>query len=186
MCHYLMSPSKKYRLKLRRIDFSASGCGFISGNRITLLQNGEAYFPAIEAAVDRAQHEIFLETYIYEDDAIGQRIASALERAARRGVTVHLLIDGYGSQDLAQSMQNRLRASGVHALVFRPKISPWTFRRRRLRRMHRKIVVVDREIAYVGGINIIADNATRDTPPRYDFAVAVEGPLVDVIRHSSQ
>lgn len=186
MYHYLMSPNRKHRLRLRRIDRSASGCGFIPGNRITLLQNGEAYFPAIEAAIDQAQYEIFLETYIYEDDAVGQQIASALERAARRGVTVHLLIDGYGSQDLAQSMQNRLRASGVNALIFRPKVSPWTFRRRRLRRMHRKIVVVDRKIAFVGGINIIADRTTPDMPPRYDFAVAVEGPLVDVIRHSSQ
>ena len=181
-----MSPSKKHHMRLWRTNLSASGCGFIPGNRITLLQNGEAYFPAIETAIDQAQHEIFLETYIYEDDAVGQQIASALERATRRGVMVHLLIDGYGSQDLAQSMLERLRASGVNTRIFRPKISPWTFRRRRLRRLHRKIVVVDREIAFVGGINIIADRATPDLPPRYDFAVAVEGPLVDVIRHSSQ
>ena len=181
-----MSHGKQHRRSLCRTDLSASGCDFIPGNRISLLQNGEAYFPALEAAFDRARYEIVLETYIYEDDAVGQRIADALTRAARRGVTVHVLIDGYGSKDLARSMLDRLRAGGVETMVFRPHISPWTFRRGRLRRMHRKVVVVDREIAFVGGINIVVDSATRYMPPRYDYAVAVEGPLVDVIRLSSQ
>jgi cardiolipin synthase len=66
-------------------------------NQITLLQNGEAYFPALEAALDRATHEIYLETYIFEDDTTGRRIAEALKRAALRGVTTHLLMDGFGS-----------------------------------------------------------------------------------------
>jgi len=84
-------------------------------------------------------------------------------------------------------MRDRLRADGVQILIYRPQISPWTFRRERLRRMHRKIVVVDREIAFVGGINIITDWEKTDAmPPRYDFAVAVQGPLVDVIRLSAQ
>ncbi len=101
--------------------------------------------------------KFILETYIYQDDATGERIADALQRAVRRGVKVHVLIDGYGSKDLPRSLLDRLRADGVQILIFRPKISPWTFRRKRLRRMHRKLVVVDREIAFVGGINIIAD-----------------------------
>jgi cardiolipin synthase len=160
---------------------------FIPGNQVTLLQNGEAYFPAIEAAFERAQHEIYLETYIYENDAAGQRIADALKRAVLRGVDTSVLIDGYGSKELPRSMLDRLRADGVKALIYRPEISPWTFRRMRLRRMHRKIAVVDREIAFVGGINIINDRETTgDMPPRYDYAVAVEGPLVDVIRLSAQ
>ncbi|MDD2321399.1 MAG: cardiolipin synthase ClsB [Geobacteraceae bacterium] len=159
--------------------------GFISGNQVTLLHNGEDYFPAIEAAFDRARHEIYLETYIYENDPTGQRIADALKRAALRGVSVYLLIDGYGSKDLPRSMLDYLRAGGVMALVFRPKISRWTFRRERLRRMHRKIAVVDRETAFVGGINIIDDReSTADVPPRYDYAVAVTGPLVEEIRLS--
>jgi cardiolipin synthase len=71
-------------------------------------------------------------------------------------------------------MLDYLQAGGVKALVFRPQISPWTFRRKRLRRMHRKIVVVDREIAFVGGINIIDDCGTKgDMPPRFDYAVAI-------------
>jgi len=182
-----MSRGKRHHRRLYQAVLTAKLSRFLPGNQVTLLQNGEAYFPAIEAAFDRARYDIYLETYIYENDATGQRIADALKRAVLRGVTVYVLIDGYGSKDLPRSMLDRLRADGVKALVFRPKISPWTFRRERLRRMHRKIVVVDREIAFVGGINIIDDSeATGDMPPRYDYAVAVEGPLVDVIRISAQ
>jgi cardiolipin synthase A/B len=182
-----MSHGKRHHHRLHQAVLPAGLSRFIPGNQVTLLQNGEAYFPAIEAAFDRAQHEIYLETYIYENDATGQRIADALKRAALRGVNTYVLIDGYGSKDLPRNMLDYLRAYGVKALIYRPKISPWTFRRKRLRRMHRKIAVVDREIAFVGGINIINDRETTgDMPPRYDYAVAVEGPLVDVIRFSAR
>lgn len=166
---------------------SAKRAEFVPGNQVTLLQNGEAYFPAIEKAFDRARHEIYIATYIFANDVTGQRIADALKRAAQRGVKVYLLIDGYGSKDLPRSMLEGLRTGGVKTRIYRPQISPWTFRRKRLRRMHRKLVVVDRELAFVGGINIIDDReATGDMASRYDYAVSVEGPLVNVIRHSAQ
>ncbi|MEJ2474877.1 MAG: cardiolipin synthase ClsB, partial [Desulfobacterales bacterium] len=103
----------------------------IPGNQITLLQNGKAYFPAIEAALDRAIDEIYLEAYIFKHDVTGQRIADALRRAAVRGVITHLLIDGFGSIDLPQTIIDDLEAAGVMVLKFRPKTSPWTLRRRR-------------------------------------------------------
>jgi len=157
----------------------------IPGNQVTLLQNGEAYFQAIEAAIDRARHEIYLETYIFENDATGRRIAEALRRAALRGVHTHVLIDGFGSQDLPQSMVDHLEAAGVKVAWYRKKISPWTLKRKRLRRLHRKLAVVDREIAFVGGVNIIDDATPADPmPPRYDCTVAVEGPLVETVRLS--
>jgi cardiolipin synthase len=178
-----MPRAKQPLRSLYREFLSRSPSEFVAGNQVTLLQSGEAYFPAIESAFDQARHEIHLQTYIFEDDATGRRIARALVRAARRGVTVQVLIDGYGSKDLPRDVRHELRAQGVQVLVYGPEISPWTFRRERLRRMHRKIVVVDREIAFVGGINIIDDRtATSEQAPRYDFAVAVQGPLVDVIR----
>lgn len=158
---------------------------FISGNDITLLQNGEAYFPAIISAFELAEHEIYLESYIFENDATGKLVAEALKHAAKRGVKTHVLLDGFGSKNLPQSMIDAMGEAGVHVLKFRPKISPWTFRRQRLRRLHRKIVVVDQEIAFVGGINIIDDMDTPGhTPPRYDYAVAVKGPLVGLIHAS--
>lgn len=154
-------------------------------NHIVLLQNGEAYFPALEQALDQATHDVYLESYIFENDHTGRRIAEALRRAALRGVTTHMLIDGFGSNSLPQTMIDYLEEAGVMVLKFRPKISPWTFRRRRLRRLHRKIVVIDRKLAFVGGINIIDDMDLPDQDfPRFDYAVSVEGPLVKEIHDS--
>ena len=159
----------------------------VPNNQITLLQNGEAYFPALEAALDRAMHEIYLETYIFEDDNTGRRIAEALRRAALRGVKTHLLIDGFGSLGLPKTMVDALQAAGVRVLKFRPQTSPWTLRRRRLRRLHRKIVVVDRTIAFVGGININDGMDSLGQPSmRFDYAVSVQGPLVREIHDSAR
>ena len=153
--------------------------GFVSGNRIKLLRTGTEYFPALEAVCDAAAHEIYLEAYIFEDDRTGRRIAQALLRAARRGVTVHVLIDGFGSMDLGEELLREMQDGGVRVLKYRPDISPWTLRRERLRRMHRKIAVIDARVAFVGGINIIDDMHTpRQKPPRFDYAVRVEGPLL--------
>lgn len=154
-------------------------------NHIILLQNGEAYFPALELALDEANHDIYLESYIFENDHTGRRIAEALRRATLRGVTTHMLIDGFGSNSLPKTMIDYLEEAGVMVLKFRPKISPWTFRRRRLRRLHRKIVVIDRKLAFVGGINIIDDMDLPDQDfPRFDYAVSVEGPLVKEIHNA--
>lgn len=152
--------------------------GYLSGNRITLLKNGAEYFPALEAAFDGAREHIHLETYIYRDDEAGQRIAQALIRAARRGVNTHLLIDGFGSRPLPQELLQTMRDAGVQVQIFRPEVSPWRLRRYRLRRLHRKLALVDASIGFVGGINIIDDAESPDAPPQYDYAVAVEGPLV--------
>lgn len=160
---------------------------FISNNKIKLLQNGEAYFPAMEAALDRAMHEIYLESYIFENDNTGKRIVEALRRAAFRGVKTHMLIDGFGSNRFPKTMIDYLEAAGVMVLKFRPKISPWTLRRRRLRRLHRKIVIVDLKVAFVGGINVIDDSdISGQQSVRYDYAVRVEGPLVAEIYRSAR
>jgi cardiolipin synthase len=153
---------------------------FVNGNRITLLKTGAEYFPALIAACDAARREIHLETYILEADATGRAVAAALERAARRGVAVQVLVDGFGSHDLDPALVVELRRAGVRFLVYRQKISPWTLRRSRLRRMHRKIAVVDARVAFVGGINVVddVDEPGATDPPRFDYAVCVEGPLV--------
>ena len=151
----------------------------VDGNRLTLLVSGAEYFPALQAELDAARREIYLETYIFEKDAAGEAVASALKRAARRGVTTNVMVDGFGSSDLPREYIATLRDAGVNFLVFRPDISPWSFRRTRLRRMHRKIAVIDAHVAFVGGINIIDDMDTPGhTPPRFDYAVRIEGPLV--------
>lgn len=155
---------------------------FVKGNRIKLLRNGSEYFPALEDAINRAQNIVHLETYIFEYDATGIRIAKALKRAARRNVIVRLLLDGFGSQDFPKvEIQNMLNA-GVQILIFRKEISLFRLRRNRLRRMHRKLAVIDSSIAFVGGINIIDDlNHSEPLPPRFDFAISIEGPLQNKI-----
>lgn len=178
---------KRQRRSFYQAVPATSWPGFVADNKITLFANGAAYFSAIEMAIGQANQEIYLETYIFQNDATGKRIADALQQAACRGIKVYLLIDGFGSRDLPRNMRDRLKANGVQILIFRPRISPWTFRRERLRRMHRKIVVVDREVAFVGGINIIDGSEKKgDMPPDYDFAVSVQGPLTDVIRLAAQ
>ena len=152
---------------------------FVGGNKLQLLMNGTAYFPALEAAFDAAQSEIYLETYIFADDDTGRRIAAALVRAAGRGVIVHVLVDGFGSKGIFEQTRRLLAAANIEVLIFGPKTSPLTLRRNRLRRLHRKLVVVDARVAFVGGINVIDDMHTpRHKPPRYDYAVRIEGPLV--------
>ncbi len=160
---------------------------FADGNQLTLLESGRDYFPALEAACDAAQREIHIETYLYADDAAGKRVAGALERAAQRGVATHLLVDGYGSKKLSGAVLDDLRRSGVKVLVYRPDIAPWRTPRQRLRRMHRKLAVVDGRIAFVGGINVIDDMHTpRHTPPRFDYAVRIEGPLLEQIHGAAK
>jgi len=160
---------------------------FLPGNRLTLLRSGVEYFPALEAAIGEARREIFLETYIYAGDATGVRITGALCEAARRGVAAHVLVDGFGSKDMPAALVQQLHDAGVRLLVFRPEIWRLRFRRDRLRRMHRKLTVADDRAAFVGGINIIDDMDTpRQKPPRYDFAVKIEGPLVATIRQEAE
>jgi cardiolipin synthase len=159
---------------------------FLPGNRLTLLRSGVEYFPALEAAIRGAEREIFLETYIYTGDATGRRITQALCEAAARGVAVRILVDGFGSKDMPKKLIEQLHDAGAKLLVYRPKISPLTLRRDRLRRMHRKIAVVDGRVAFVGGINVIDDMDTpRQVPPRYDYAVKIEGPLLAPVRETA-
>ena len=159
---------------------------FVGGNLVRLLESGDAYFPALEAAIEQAQQEIYLETYIFADDVTGIRIAAALGRASRRGVAVKVLVDGFGSHEFLQTLGPTLMADGVDVLIYRPRISWLTLRRNRLRRLHRKLVVIDARIAFVGGINIIDDaNTPNQIPPRIDFTVAVEGPVLAPIRKAT-
>lgn len=154
----------------------------VAGNELMLLQNGAAFFPQLCADIDAAKHSVYVETYIFAADAAGNRVARALQRAALRGVAVHLLLDGFGSAELPGAFVDGLRKAGVEVQWFRRESSPFTLRRdrmRRLRRMHRKMAVMDGEIAFVGGINIIDDIPPKLDfhAPRLDYAVRIRGEL---------
>ncbi len=154
----------------------------VSGNELTLLQNGVALFPQLCADIDAAKHSVHLESYIFAADESGQLVGQALRRAAERGVTVRVLLDGFGSAELPASFVDDLRKSGVEVHWFRREISPFTLRRsrmRRLRRMHRKLAAMDGTVAFVGGINIIHDIPAKlgFDAPRLDYAVRIRGEL---------
>ena len=160
---------------------------FIAGNRLTLLNSGAEFFPALLAAIAGAQRDVHLESYIFENDDTGRSVASALIDAARRGVAVRLLVDGIGSPEFARTLRPALADAGVMAVVYRPDLARFRLRRHRLRRLHRKLAVIDGETAFVGGINIVDDlDPHAHLPPRYDYAVRIEGPLLQQIKSAMQ
>jgi cardiolipin synthase len=152
------------------------------GDQVDLLESGTAYFPALQAAVDSAQHVIYLQTYIFANDGTGRAVKEWLMAAARRGVAVRVLVDGFGSRELNPAWVTEMEDAGVEWLVFRPERLRFLLHRHRLRRMHRKVVVVDDQLVLIGGINIIDDMDTnKQIPPRYDYAVRVQGKVVQQI-----
>ncbi|HET7833088.1 MAG TPA: cardiolipin synthase ClsB [Gallionella sp.] len=161
----------------------------VDGNLLTLLQYGTAYFPQLCADIEAAQHSIYLETYIFAADETGRMVADALQRAAGRGVSVRVLLDGYGSAELPRTWIDDMRTAGIEVQWFRREISPFTLSRsrlRRLRRLHRKMVVLDGEIGFVGGINVIDDIPLHNkfSLPRLDYAVRIQGAVVGEIHMS--
>lgn len=158
---------------------------FLPNNQIQLLRSGEEYFPALIKAIDNANQTIYLQTYIYQVDEAGISIGNALKRAAQRGAIVNILLDGFGCKDMPKAYIKELENAGIQVLFYRPKISPWALKKSRLRRLHRKIAVIDSKVAFVGGINIIDDdNVPDNTPPRIDYAVRIEGALLPSIAAS--
>ncbi len=151
------------------------------GNEVVLLECGSQYFPALASAIDAAQASIFIETYIFADDDSGREIAARLAAAAARGVEVHLVIDGFGTPGLVGEVARLLDSADIAVETFRTERRRFAPDRQRLRRMHRKIAVIDGGTVFVGGINLLDDyndpNHGRQEHPRLDFAVRVRGPL---------
>ena len=159
---------------------------FVPGNRLTLLNSGGEYFPALLAAIDGAQAYVHLESYIFEADHTGRAVAAALCRASRRGALVRVLVDGFGGGAFVSTVMPELQANGVHAMLYQPEHFRPGLNQGRLRRLHRKMAVVDQNVAFVGGINVI-DDLDMPTPglaPRFDFAVRIEGPLAAFARRT--
>jgi len=172
------------RGRLKRLFFS--GTEPVSGNQLRLLQSGAEFFPALIAAIDGARTEVHLETYIFNGDPAAEAVRDALMRAARRGVRVRLLIDGVGSRELPAAWLEALKAAGVSVLAYRPLTGRgWRSNPHSLRRLHRKLAVVDARIAFLGGMNVIDDfEPVRFAAPRLDFSVEVRGPLLAHIHPS--
>jgi cardiolipin synthase A/B len=154
-----------------------------AGNRFTLLENGEQFYPAVFEAIAAARHEVMIETFILFEDKVGLALQRELIAAARRGVRVDLTVDGWGTPDLSKAYVEPLEAAGVHLRAFDPHPRVLGLRLHLFRRMHRKIVVVDARVAFVGGINFSADHLGDYGPEaKQDYSVRFEGPLVAQVR----
>jgi cardiolipin synthase len=153
---------------------------------IELLRDGTEAYPRWLAAIDSAESEVLLEMYWFDADTIGARFAAALERAARRGVHVFVLYDGFGSLGVDVAQWDRLRAAGAHVIEFHP-VAPWAERfslAKVQQRDHRKILVIDAHVGFVGGINISDHNLPVEQGGQgwRDDAVALRGEAVLELR----
>ena len=152
---------------------------WVGGNRIALLENGEEFFARVFDAIRQAQREVIIETFILFEDKVGLALHAAMRSAAQRGVKIDLMVDGFGSPDLSREFIAQLSAVGVRVRVFDPGQPFLGTRLNVFRRMHRKIVVVDGELAFVGGINYSADHLLDFGPKaKQDYAVELHGPVV--------
>lgn len=145
-------------------------------NQPRLVRGGKDYFYELEKMIDEAKESIQLQVYIYEEDHTGNTIAASLLRAAKRGVRIQVLLDGYASRSLSNGFKEKLRSAGIMLRFFEPilKSRNYYFGRR----MHHKIVVCDGVRALVGGINISDRyNDMPDEPAWLDWAVWVEGDI---------
>ncbi|QXL85588.1 cardiolipin synthase ClsB [Comamonas sp. NLF-1-9] len=153
-----------------------------SDHRIKLLQGSQEFFPALIAELDGAQRDVQFETYIFCTAGEGASVAAALERAARRGVRVRMVVDGVGTGLIAEPWGTRLVQAGVQLRVYSPLGPLGLLLPSRWRRLHRKLCVVDARVLFCGGINVLDDFEDpyrgRLEAPRLDFAVQVQGSMV--------
>jgi cardiolipin synthase A/B len=149
---------------------------------LTLLTGGVEFFPALAAAIDAAEREVMLETYIFDFSRSPLSVAEALARAAERGVTVRVVMDGIGTGEVPAAWQQRWGEAGVRWRIFNPADGWRVLAPRGWRRLHRKLAVVDQQVAFCGGINLLDDyhdpNHGDLVEPRLDFSVRASGPLV--------
>lgn len=155
------------------------------GNKLRLLENGDEFFPRVFGAIQRAERALMLETFILFEDEVGKALHRELLAAAERGVKVEVMVDGYGSPDLSEDFINSLTGAGVRFIYYDPRPLVMGMRTNVFRRLHRKIVVIDDVIAFVGGINFSSEHNTSYGPEaKQDYAVEVKGPVVaDITRY---
>lgn len=151
-------------------------------HEVRLLEGSLQFFPALIAAISAARRFVRLETYIFDLTGTGGEVAQALMDAARRGVQVQVIVDGFGTPVIPDPWLGRFADAGVQWAVYSPPGALGLLLPGRWRRLHRKLCVVDGDVAFCGGINILDDyhdpNHGGLNAPRFDFAVRVRGPLV--------
>lgn len=172
------------------LEQATVGSPLIIGNKVTLLQDGAATYPAMLAAIRQAQDHVNMESYIIEDDEVGRQFADLLLEKQSAGVQVNVIYDSIGGFNTPGAFFERLRAAGIAVLEFNP-VNPFAGKTRWLlnNRDHRKLLVVDGRIAFIGGINISSvyssgsiihrpGKAPTAAVPWRDTDLQLEGPVV--------
>ena len=179
----LFAPDSPAGIAQTRLLGEISRLPITSGNSARLLIDGQATFDAILGAVDQAQEYVLFQFYILRDDGLGTKCKAALINKVRQGVRVFVLYDEIGSKDLSRQYVNELIAAGVQVVPF--NTTQGSGNRFRLNfRNHRKIVIVDGDVAFVGGHNVGDEYLGHDpvlTPWR-DTHVELRGPVVQCIQ----
>lgn len=147
-----------------------------AGNRFELLVDGPHFFPAMLGAIAQARETVLLEVYLFESGAVADRFIDALTAAVRRGVSVYVLLDDFGCLALSRRDRQRLRDAGAHLTFYNPL--RFTGVRHNLFRNHRKLLLVDGTVAFVGGMGLTDAFAPAEGEPWHDTAVRIEGPVV--------
>jgi len=180
-----IDPDEELYPELRSlIDISGkiTGQPLLPGNRVEPLYEGNQAFPAMLSAIGAAERSINLSTYILDRDAVGSRIISALCTAAEQGVEVRVLVDGLGTSRSAIAMARRLSGAGAKLSIFHPLFGLWVRRPSINMRNHRKLLIIDGQIGFTGGINISSRHFLtpwkKDEPIR-DIHFRVTGPVIE-------
>ena len=156
--------------------------GFTLNNTAQIILSGNTFFDTLEKLIDSAVHEIHFQTYIFEEDETGKRIADALMRAARREVRIFMLIDAFGSNSLTTAFINKMKAERIEIRLFGKLFKEGRFHIGR--RLHRKVMVIDGVTSVVSGINISNNyNSFPGSPAWLDFSIVVQGEVSKKIRH---
>jgi cardiolipin synthase len=180
-------------LALAAMEELATSKPLIAGNHVTLLYDGPQTVAAMTRAIAAAKNHINLETYIFDEDAVGTPMANLLIERQRAGVQVHIIYDAVGTLGTPQTFFDRMRDAGIHLVAFNPvnplkTLGPWELNQRD----HRKLLVVDGRTAFAGGVNISSSyansslfHARRSSSSKVgwrDTHVQIEGPAVAALQ----
>lgn len=156
------------------------------GNSVELLINGEDFFTAVFQAIRSARRQVLVETFIIFEDRIGEGLQQALIEAAGNGAQVVVTVDDYGTCDLSSAFVKQMIDAGIHIQLFDPQPRLLGMRTNLFRRLHRKVVVIDGELGFIGGINYSVDHMTETgLTAKQDYAVRVRGPIIADIHRSA-
>lgn len=156
---------------------------FVEGNSIHLMENGEAFYPQLIRRIKHAKHEVFLETFILENDRIGRALKRAILLALRNGAWVSLTVDSWGSHYLDPEYIEELTEAGAVFQIYDPQPHWYNGRPKLFRRLHRKLACIDGTYAMIGGINYCNDHMVTSGPEgKQDYAVELQGPIIASIR----